>query len=116
VLDIRSFSLVSGAEPLGELEFEAKILGPGGKIIAAKAFHTRSRNRYRCTCGGKGLNEAFAKAATELVQWAVDAVNSAPPEPAPPARIRQCRLSPRRRPRARQVPQAEPPAPPQPPT
>src|SRR4029078_3057503 len=38
-LDIRSFSLVSGADPTGELEFEAKILGRGGKSIAAKSFH-----------------------------------------------------------------------------
>jgi phospholipid/cholesterol/gamma-HCH transport system substrate-binding protein len=103
VLDIRNFSLVSGAEPTGELEFEAKILGPGGKIIAAKAFHsTAPATGTDAPAAAAALNKAFAKAAAELVPWAVEAINSAPPESAPPAE-------------GDAVPQAEPPAP-QPPT
>ena len=86
VLDIRSFSLVSGAEQAGELEFEAKILGPGGKIIAAKSFHTTApATGADAPAAAAALNQAFAKAATELVPWAVEAIKNAPPEPAPPA-------------------------------
>ncbi|HEU0017947.1 MAG TPA: MlaD family protein [Methyloceanibacter sp.] len=129
VLNIRSFSLVSGAEPSGELEFEAKILGPGGKIIAAKAFHTTApASGTDAAAAAAALNKAFATAATELVPWAVNAVNSAPPEPAPPAEEQA--MPPEPAPPAGEqatppestppaegqaVPQAEPPAP-QPPT
>ena len=85
LLDVRSFSLVTGAEPHGELEFEAKILGPGGKIIAAKSFHTTApATGTDAAAAAAALNQAFAEAAKELVPWTVDAVNSAPPEPAPP--------------------------------
>jgi phospholipid/cholesterol/gamma-HCH transport system substrate-binding protein len=99
LLDIRSFSLVTGAEPHGELEFEAKILGPGGKIIAAKAYHTTApATGTDAAAAAAALNQAFAEAAKELVPWAVEAVNSAPPEPAPP-------------PEPQAEPQGEPPAP-----
>jgi phospholipid/cholesterol/gamma-HCH transport system substrate-binding protein len=99
LLDIRSFSLVTGAEPHGELEFEAKILGPNSKIIAAKAFHTTApATGTDAAAAGVALNQAFAEAAKELVPWAVEAVNSAPPEPAPP-------------PEPQAEPQGEPPAP-----
>jgi len=86
VLDIRSFSLVSGATPEGELSFEAKILGPGGKIVAAKAFHTTAPAPGTDAPGAAAaLNAAFAKAASELVPWVADAVSSAPqPPPAAP--------------------------------
>jgi len=85
LLDVRSFSLVTGAEPHGELEFEAKILGPGGKIIAAKSFHTTApASGTDAAAAAAALNQAFAEAAKELVPWTVDVVNSAPPEPAPP--------------------------------
>jgi phospholipid/cholesterol/gamma-HCH transport system substrate-binding protein len=87
LLDIRSFSLVSGAEPEGELSFEAKILGPGGKIIAAKTFHTTApATGTDAPAAASALNAAFSKAASELVPWAADAVASAPPPPpAPPS-------------------------------
>jgi len=103
LLDVRSFSLVSGAEPHGELEFEAKILGPGGKIIAAKSFHTTApATGTDAAAAAAALNQAFAEAAKELVPWTVDAVNSAPPEPAPP---------PAGQAEPQTEPQGEPPAP-----
>jgi phospholipid/cholesterol/gamma-HCH transport system substrate-binding protein len=111
VLDIRSFSLITGDEPHGELEFEAKILGPGGKIVAAKSFHTTAPTTGTDAAGAAAaLNKAFATAATELVPWAVNAVNSAPPEPAPPpAREAEPQAEPQGEPQAE--PQGEPPAP-----
>jgi phospholipid/cholesterol/gamma-HCH transport system substrate-binding protein len=116
VLDIRSFSLVSGAEPSGELEFEAKILGPGGKIIAAKAFHTTApATGTDAPAAASALNQAFAKAAAELVPWTADAINSAPPEPAPPLEDQAVPPEPAPPAEDQAVPQAEPPAP-QPPT
>jgi phospholipid/cholesterol/gamma-HCH transport system substrate-binding protein len=83
LLDIRSFSLVSGATPEGELSLEAKILGPGGKIVAAKAFHTTAPAPGTDAPGAAAaLNAAFAKAASELVAWVADAVA---PQPSPAA-------------------------------
>jgi phospholipid/cholesterol/gamma-HCH transport system substrate-binding protein len=85
LLDVRSFSLVTGGEPHGEVEFEAKILGPGSKIVAAKSFHTTApATGIDAAAAAAALNQAFAEAAKELVPWTVDAVKSAPPEPAPP--------------------------------
>src|SRR4029077_6785190 len=55
LLDVRSFSLVTGGEPHGEVEFEAKILGPGSKIVAAKSFHT--------TAPATGIDAVAAAAA-----------------------------------------------------
>ena len=116
VLDIRRFSLVSGAEPSGELEFEAKILGPGGKIIAAKAFHTTaSATGTDAPAAASALNQAFANAATELVPWTVEAIKSAPPEPVPPPEDEAKPPEPAPPADDQAVPQAEPPAP-QPPT
>ncbi|MGH6826032.1 ABC-type transport auxiliary lipoprotein family protein [Methyloceanibacter sp.] len=111
LLDIRSFSLVTGAEPHGELEFEAKILGPGGKIIVAKSFQTTApATGTDAPAAAASLNQAFAKAASELVPWAVEAVNSAPPEPAPPPEGQaEPQAAPQGEPQAE--PQSEPPAP-----
>ena len=104
VLDIRSFSLVSGAEPHGELEFEAKILGPGGKIIAAKSFHTTApATGTDAAAAAAALNQAFAEATKELVPWAVEAIKNAPPAPPPPAEEQATPPEP--------APQGEPPAP-----
>jgi phospholipid/cholesterol/gamma-HCH transport system substrate-binding protein len=104
VLDIRSFSLVSGAEPHGELEFEAKILGPGGKIIAAKSFHTTApATGTDAVAAAAALNQAFAEATKELVPWAVEAIKNAPPAPPPPAEEQATPPEP--------APQGEPPAP-----
>jgi len=103
VLDIRSFSLVTGAEPHGELEFEAKILGPGGKIVAAKAFHTTApATGTDAAAAAAALNQSFANAAIELVPWAVEAIKNAPPAP-PPAEEQATPPEP--------APQGEPPAP-----
>jgi phospholipid/cholesterol/gamma-HCH transport system substrate-binding protein len=103
LLDIRSFSLVTGGDPHGELQFEAKILGPNSKILAAKAFDTTApATGTDAAAAAAALNQAFAEAAKALVPWAVEVVNSAPPEPAPPP-------EPQTEPQAE--PQGEPPAP-----
>jgi phospholipid/cholesterol/gamma-HCH transport system substrate-binding protein len=109
LLDIRSFSLVTGGDPHGELQFEAKILGPNSKILAAKAFDTTApATGTDAAAAAAALNQAFAEAAKALVPWAVEVVNSAPPEAAPPP-------EPQTEPQAE--PQGEPPAPaPAPPT
>jgi phospholipid/cholesterol/gamma-HCH transport system substrate-binding protein len=96
LLDIRTFSLSTAMEPpQAELEFEAKILGPGGKIVAARTFSaTTPAAGTEAAAAAAALNEAFGKAARELVPWTAEVIDSLPPaeaetsspdtEPAPP--------------------------------
>jgi phospholipid/cholesterol/gamma-HCH transport system substrate-binding protein len=111
VLDIRNFSLVSGDKPEGELEFEAKILGPNGKIVAAKAFHTTALAAATDAAGAAAaLNDAFTAAARELVPWAVTAINSAPPAPPPAPEDQAMPPEPEAPSEGQGASQAEPPA------
>ena len=56
------------------------------EIVAAKSFHTTApATGTDAAAAAAALNQAFAKAATELVPWAVEAIKIAPPAPTPPA-------------------------------
>jgi phospholipid/cholesterol/gamma-HCH transport system substrate-binding protein len=84
LLDIRSFSLINSDKPVGEVAFEAKILGPDGKILAAKTFKsTALASGIDAAAAASALNAAFDQTARELVRWTAEAVNAAPPPPAP---------------------------------
>lgn len=110
LIDVRVFSLTSGASPAGEIEFEAKILGPGGKILAAKTFKDSApASGTDAPAAAAALDAAFDKAAAALVPWAVDTLNSAPP-PATPAAEAEPSMPPAPEPPA---PDAAPDAPPQ---
>jgi phospholipid/cholesterol/gamma-HCH transport system substrate-binding protein len=81
LLDIRTFSLSTAKEPpQAELEFEAKILGPGGKIAAARTFSaTAPATGAEAAPAAAALNEAFGKAARELVPWTAEVIDGLPP-------------------------------------
>jgi phospholipid/cholesterol/gamma-HCH transport system substrate-binding protein len=75
LIDLHSFQLVSEGAPIAQVEFSAKILAQDGRIVNARIF--------RASAPGKGtdalqataaLNEAFGKAAAELVTWASGAI------------------------------------------
>ncbi len=91
LLDIRSFSLIDGDKPVGEVAFEAKVLGPDGKIVAAKTFKgTAPADGTDAAAAAAALNAAFDQTAKELVPWTAEAVNTAPavtpaPSEEPPA-------------------------------
>ncbi|MGA8691227.1 MAG: MlaD family protein, partial [Methyloceanibacter sp.] len=64
LLDIRNFSISTAGEPIAEIEFEAKVLGPNGKIIAAQTFHNAApATGTDAPAAAAALNEAFGKAA-----------------------------------------------------
>jgi phospholipid/cholesterol/gamma-HCH transport system substrate-binding protein len=97
LLDIRSFSLISGDKPVGEVAFEAKILGPDGKILAAKTFKsTAPASGTDAAAAASALNAAFDQTAKELVPWTADAVNAAPPPPPPSDESSPDEVSPQR--------------------
>ncbi len=86
LLDIRRFSLIDGDKPVGEVAFEAKVLGPDGKIVAAKTFKsTAPADGTDAAAAAAALNAAFDQTAKELVPWTAEAVNSAPPPPPAPS-------------------------------
>jgi phospholipid/cholesterol/gamma-HCH transport system substrate-binding protein len=83
MLDIRTFSLSTEKEPVAELEFVAKILGPDGKIAAARNFETTAPAAgTEPAQAADALNAAFVKAAKDLVPWATGTLDSLPPPPA----------------------------------
>jgi phospholipid/cholesterol/gamma-HCH transport system substrate-binding protein len=87
LLDIRSFSLSTAGDPVAEIEFEAKVLGPDGKILAAQTFRgTAPATAMDAPAAAAALNEAFAKTARDLVPWAAGVINDAAPVEGPAQR------------------------------
>lgn len=70
LIDIRSFELSMVAEPIADVEFAAKILANNGRIVDARIFHaTVSIGVADAAATAAALDEAFGKAAVELVGW-----------------------------------------------
>ncbi|MBM1172209.1 ABC-type transport auxiliary lipoprotein family protein [Microvirga arabica] len=70
VIDIRSFQVSLTPEPRAEVEFTAKILGGDGRIVGARILQEGVPVRATdAAAAAVGLDEAFGKAATELVLW-----------------------------------------------
>lgn len=71
LIDIRSFQLSVSAAPQAEVEFSAKILGDNGKIVDARIFHASvPATAADAPAAAAALDNAFGKAAVELVVWA----------------------------------------------
>lgn len=70
LLDIRSFDLVAGEPPVATVEFAARIVSES-RVIAARTF-TASERAASAEPGAAAaaLNQAFGKAAQELLLWA----------------------------------------------
>jgi len=79
LIDIRNFQIsppaagtaaAGRAPPAAHVELAAKILGENGRIIGSRTFDARVPERETGTLGAvAALNEAFGKAATDLVLW-----------------------------------------------
>ena len=70
LIDIREFQLSTASEPVAEVEFSAKILGQDGRILDARIFRAAAPAKAAdAPAAAAALNEAFGKAATELVVW-----------------------------------------------
>lgn len=71
MIDIRQFEVVAGTQPAANVEFSAKLLGEGGRVLGAKLFHaTAQSSATEAPAVAAALNDAFGKAARELVLWA----------------------------------------------
>ncbi len=75
LIDLRTFDIGLTPSPHAEIDFVAKILAKDGKIIGARLFHAEAPASADDAPGAAAaLNEAFGKAATDLVGWAAPLV------------------------------------------
>jgi phospholipid/cholesterol/gamma-HCH transport system substrate-binding protein len=75
LIDIRSFQLLTSAEPVADVEFAAKILSNNSKIVDARVFHATVRpSAGDAAATAAALNEAFGKTVVELVAWTTAAM------------------------------------------
>jgi len=67
---VRAFHVAGAAGEISEVEFGAKVLGTGGRIVASKVFAGKVPAASAGAQGGvAALDAAFGKAAVELAVW-----------------------------------------------
>jgi len=70
LIDIRSFQIAGTGTPAAHVEFGAKILSDKGRILGSRTFEaTVPAPDTSVPAAAAALDEAFGKAATELVIW-----------------------------------------------
>ena len=76
LIDLRSFKITGpSAAPTARVEFAAKVLGEGGRIVGSRTFDAVVPAKDVSAAGAAAaLNEAFGKAATSLVEWAAGVI------------------------------------------
>ncbi|MBO0765059.1 MAG: membrane integrity-associated transporter subunit PqiC [Hyphomicrobiaceae bacterium] len=84
LIDIRQFRLPPKLGGAAEVEFGAKVLGSGGRILASKVFSAKAaRDAADAPAAVAAVDEAFGKAAAELVKWVPQVLESQPPPKQP---------------------------------
>jgi len=75
VTELHKFDLVTGANPMAEIEFAARLLSADGKVIAAKVFHAEAPAKGTdAAAAAAALDAAFNGLAVELVLWTSNAM------------------------------------------
>lgn len=83
-LGIRNFQMTPEPQPAGVVEFSARVVDDRGKVVDARIFNASvSAKSLQAADAVAALNEAFTKAARELVTWTVglDLQKEAEPPP-----------------------------------
>jgi phospholipid/cholesterol/gamma-HCH transport system substrate-binding protein len=77
-LDIRRFQLDTTGAPKGTVEFSAKLLDSDGKVVDAKIFSADAPATATDDAGAaaRAIGDAFAKAGSDLVVWALGAIDA----------------------------------------
>jgi phospholipid/cholesterol/gamma-HCH transport system substrate-binding protein len=69
-IEIRSFELQAGDPPLGRVEFAARIVGEGNRVLGARTFGaTVSASSGDIAAAASALDEAFGRVATDMANW-----------------------------------------------
>jgi phospholipid/cholesterol/gamma-HCH transport system substrate-binding protein len=75
LIDIRKFQLTRSTEPSADIEFIARIVAPGGRILEARLFQSHAPAKaLNAPAAVAAFNEAFARCATDLVAWAAGVI------------------------------------------
>lgn len=76
---IRSFQISLMPQPKAEVEFAVRILSDKGKVLDARVFKASAPAKdTKAPEAVAALDEAFSKAASELVAWSVEKLAAAP--------------------------------------
>jgi phospholipid/cholesterol/gamma-HCH transport system substrate-binding protein len=79
LIDIRAFQVAAAPGETSEVEFGAKVLGTGGRIIASKVFAAKAPAASAgAPAGVAALDAAFSKTAVELATWVANVLKDAP--------------------------------------
>jgi phospholipid/cholesterol/gamma-HCH transport system substrate-binding protein len=76
LIDVRSFRLVASPGSTAEVELAGKILNAKGRIVATRVFTASTGVDGEATAAGvAALDQAYSKAGSELITWAVRAMS-----------------------------------------
>lgn len=80
MIELRSFQVVMGPEPAGEVEFSARLVPREGRVAGAQLFRASVRAKSTDTPAlVAALDAAFAKSMVDLVVWTSKTLSSLPP-------------------------------------
>jgi phospholipid/cholesterol/gamma-HCH transport system substrate-binding protein len=70
LIDLREFQILLGPTKRAEVEFVAKIVSKGGRMVGSKVFRSETQvQTMEAASVTKALNDTFARSAIELVLW-----------------------------------------------
>lgn len=76
LVDIRAFQLMTEGEPAALVELGLKVVNGSGKIVASRVFKQSAPAKgLDAQSAAAALDQAFGKAQTEIVPWAVNAAS-----------------------------------------
>jgi phospholipid/cholesterol/gamma-HCH transport system substrate-binding protein len=81
LIDLRAFVVAAAPGEISQIEFGAKMLGTGGRIVASKVFAAEAPAKGAGAPGGvAALDRAFGRAAVDLAVWVANVLPSTPPQ------------------------------------
>jgi phospholipid/cholesterol/gamma-HCH transport system substrate-binding protein len=79
LIDLREFRIAAAAGETSDVEFGAKVLGNGGRIVASKVFAAKAPTASAgAPAGVAAIDQAFGKAAADLAAWVADVLKDVP--------------------------------------
>jgi phospholipid/cholesterol/gamma-HCH transport system substrate-binding protein len=86
LIDIRSFQISLSPNPVAEVEFSVRIAAQeGGRIVDTRIFQASVQAKaVDAAAAAAALDEAFGKAASDLVAWTSEAIRTPPRIPSRP--------------------------------
>lgn len=75
LLDLRRFQISTPNQPKAEVEFSAKLVGDGGRILGTRIFQASvPTGAENAAAAATALDQAFGRTATDLVIWVTETI------------------------------------------